>query len=768
MANGIVLNIDTTKSEFQNPMVQLRQGDGNYQSLDVTVTSNGEPFNLTDWTITFMGTTAGGFKIIDAASVVSNALQGQFTYTPTKAWGQDQGEFKNAYFKFVKSDETASGASFRVNVLEAVDLTAEEAKDYISVVDVMINQVKTDMDTKLSETKQTLADTQSQANTVQVHVDDLNTSINDLKTQNLNIKTSDNTWTGKNTFNLPIVGNVDGTATTANDPQAIHIDTFGITSDLKQPIGSKFVDKLNNEFSQRGINVKWYGAIGDGTTDDSASFNAAIAEARQNFISKTGSNVVIVPRGVYMINSTITLPPYVKFVTNGNTELYTTMEVTPIIHISYYDNDFNETTIKNYEKQGFSKGTTINGDVGGLVLKYVGTKDRNTNLALGIKIGDDADNQGKNLFARFDISNISVTNFGTALQFSKYNTFIIGAFKLHLESNGTDVLFGDISLTSTDTSATNSGENISFYNSIFAGATNAFLINSTYFDANFYGCSFDFNTTIFNFKRGLTTINVFGGHIENATKIASSENINTNDNWYGFAPVVNLNGTTLYLNSPHAELFATNASSTLKVDLNNVRVGSPVHSYSLYSTTPGVTATVRNFSSRSSVLPVVSKNLNPLLNSDYATENGFVLSSSNVGESWTFSTTGVPGGSYNKAIKLTGGTNSLNWGQVITPKLDLNGKNQIVVNVPIFQEGSGSYKAPTIQVSFFDSTGNKISTTVNSVSGQSAQTSDTWNFHSAFIDGVPINAKTFTVLVVIGGALENKSKWIGPLAINEY
>lgn len=206
MANGIVLNIDTTKSEFQNPMVQLRQGDGNYQSLAVTVTSNGEPFDLTDWTITFMGTTAGGFKIIDAASVVTNASQGEFTYTPTKAWGQDEGEFKNAYFKFAKSDETASGASFRVNVLDAVDLTAEEAKDYISVVDVMIGQVKTDMETKLAETKQTLTDTQTQANTVQTNVNDLNTNVNDLKAQNNNIKTSDNAWTGNNTFTQQING----------------------------------------------------------------------------------------------------------------------------------------------------------------------------------------------------------------------------------------------------------------------------------------------------------------------------------------------------------------------------------------------------------------------------------------------------------------------------------------------------------------------------------------------------------------------------------
>lgn len=293
MANGIVLNIDTTKSEFQNPMVQLRQGDGNYQSLAVTVTSNGEPFDLTGWTITFMGTTAGGFKIVDSAVTVTNALQGEFTYTPTKAWGQDQGEYKNAYFKFVKSDKTASSAEFRVNVLDAVDLTAEEANDYISVVDALIDNVKTSMETKLSETKQTLSDTQTQANTVQANVNDLNTSVNDLKTQNLNIKTSDNTWTGKNTFNLPIVGNVDGTATTANDPQAIHINDFGVINDFKQPIGVTFIDKLNNEFLQHSVNVKWFGAVGDGVTDDT--------EAIQDVIDKYDN--VYIPSGTYSIRT---------------------------------------------------------------------------------------------------------------------------------------------------------------------------------------------------------------------------------------------------------------------------------------------------------------------------------------------------------------------------------------------------------------------------------------------------------------------------------
>ena len=199
MANGIVLNIDTTKSEFQNPMIELRQGDGNYQSLDVTVTSNGEPFNLTGWTITFMGTTAGGFKIVDTLVSNVDTANGKFTYTPTKSWGQDEGMFKEAYFKFTSGangNSVASGASIRVNVLTAVDLTAEEAGDYISIVDQTIATLNEDLTT-------------------------LQLSVDQLKAQNNAIKTTDNTWTGTNTFNKKIIApaGIQGNADTATKLQ---------------------------------------------------------------------------------------------------------------------------------------------------------------------------------------------------------------------------------------------------------------------------------------------------------------------------------------------------------------------------------------------------------------------------------------------------------------------------------------------------------------------------------------------------------------------
>lgn len=253
MASGLSLNIDTTKSEFQNPMVELRQGDGNYQSLRVTVTSNGEPLLLDGWTISFMGTTAGGHKIVDSDTHVINASNGVFDYTPTKAWGQDIGEFDKAYFKFTNGDESASGANFRVKVFEAVDLTDEEAGDYISVVDVMIDKIKTDMDNKLADTQTTLTNTQNQANTVQSNVNDLNTNVNELKAQNNNLLTANNTFTGKNIFKTPSEGGFLSRA-------AIFNDYSDVAKSMDKYTGDWFVTNqdIENGPLDNGNKLYWY------------------------------------------------------------------------------------------------------------------------------------------------------------------------------------------------------------------------------------------------------------------------------------------------------------------------------------------------------------------------------------------------------------------------------------------------------------------------------------------------------------------------------
>ena len=170
MSNSVNLSLDVAKTGIQNPLIKVRQGDGGFETLHTTVTSNGEPLDLQGWTITFMGTTAGNHKIVDGNVKIVEAPNGIFDYTPSKAWGMDIGEFEMAYFKFVKGDGSASSANFRVSVIEAVDLTQEEVKNYISVVDATIAEAKQHLTDSLASVTDSIAATSSAASSLAVSV----------------------------------------------------------------------------------------------------------------------------------------------------------------------------------------------------------------------------------------------------------------------------------------------------------------------------------------------------------------------------------------------------------------------------------------------------------------------------------------------------------------------------------------------------------------------------------------------------------------------
>lgn len=71
------------------------------------------------------------------------------------------------------------------------------------------------------------------------------------------------------------------------------------TSDAMDPndVGYNF-DLLDEEIMSRGINVKWFGAVGDGRADDTAAFQAAMAKCDKRY-------KLFVPAGDYRIRQTI-------------------------------------------------------------------------------------------------------------------------------------------------------------------------------------------------------------------------------------------------------------------------------------------------------------------------------------------------------------------------------------------------------------------------------------------------------------------------------
>lgn len=66
---------------------------------------------------------------------------------------------------------------------------------------------------------------------------------------------------------------------------------------LPQEVSTNF-DMLDEEMKSRGINVKWFGAVGDGKTDDTAAFQSAMAMCDKRY-------KLFVPAGDYRIRQTI-------------------------------------------------------------------------------------------------------------------------------------------------------------------------------------------------------------------------------------------------------------------------------------------------------------------------------------------------------------------------------------------------------------------------------------------------------------------------------
>lgn len=389
--------------------VQARQYERSMRQVFVNIKNeDGTPLDLTGCNVWFEGllpkTADGDFRVIDDKGYVAlDPSAGRFRFDMPGHAFTVAGSYRQAFFRIVKNGNSVTTLEFDLDVLADKVIDGLVPKDWIGPFEEIADKLVDDLQKHTDSADKIIADFQKkvtdlinqlnqQGSTTTSMLTDLRSQMAALqdKIKNEHLFTADEAKQLEQRLNQSLA------------------TMFGDPSLYKEP-GEKLVDKIINEADDRGINVRHFGATGDGKTDDTEAFQNAI-----DYAAKHNNASVIVPAGKYVISKELTL----KFIElRGEGVISTTLipkNVSRLITL-IYKSSIRNIRINNSENEVAIADiclAPISGDVGtNNIVKDIYIEDSGDHEVTGILAAPKTNAANQNIFTFPNVvSNITMSN----------------------------------------------------------------------------------------------------------------------------------------------------------------------------------------------------------------------------------------------------------------------------------------------------------------------------------------------------------------------
>ncbi|MDT2864700.1 BppU family phage baseplate upper protein [Vagococcus carniphilus] len=257
-------------------LIQVRQNNVNSEVLGFNIVGgNGEPYDLKNRKVLFCTYFDKLAPVEQYAEVIEN---GKIIYTMNEHDMQKPVRINFAYFKIMdeKDNLVDTTQNFSYDIMPSIESKCMNAEPYIIRLEEVLDAFNSVRDEAMKEMQQIIIDFNEQVIKQQQDFEFWFESIRD------------------------IIESIDPGGILLNE---IIDFRYSKMLDKHFPRIKDRADFWDEEFEGRGINPKWFGAIGNGIVDDSEAVQKAIDYASSKYDSITSQSEVKVPPGIYNVTN---------------------------------------------------------------------------------------------------------------------------------------------------------------------------------------------------------------------------------------------------------------------------------------------------------------------------------------------------------------------------------------------------------------------------------------------------------------------------------